>query len=189
MIGYISGQIMAKYKGELWINVAGVGYRVRVGQRTYEAAEAETEVGLFIHTLVREDALALYGFRDMTELQMFELLIEVSGIGPKTALVIVGSQSPEHIETAVRQADVGFFQKVPGIGKKSAQRIIVDLKGKMPGLKELDLQDEEVDEDVMMALSQFGFKEKDIRLALERIDSGLAIELKVKEGLKLLGKG
>jgi holliday junction DNA helicase RuvA len=188
MIGFLSGIVMAKLRSELWINVAGVGYRVKVGDKLGQAVEVETEISLFTHMAVREDAITLFGFEDLQQLQMFELLIEVSGIGPKTALVIVGSQSPGHIETAVRQADVGFFQKVPGIGKKGAQRIIVDLKGKMPSLKELDLQEVEADEDVLAALRQFGFREKEIQAALAKIDSSLAIEVQVKEGLKLLGK-
>jgi Holliday junction DNA helicase RuvA len=188
MIGYLRGKVIEWKSSEIWLDVGGVGYRIK-----YQDPNTKDQTGeilaLFIHTAVREDAITLYGFLTMAELEIFELLLTVSGVGPKTAMVIVGTQKVERIEKAVREADVQFFQQVPGIGKKSAQRIIVDLKSKMGSLKELDLQsdDEEID-DVTLALKQFGFKAEEIRQVMKQIDPTLSDQEKVKEGLKRLGK-
>lgn len=192
MIGYLKGRVIEKKQTELWLEVNGVGYRVKYQKPNLPAGRQDLndqELALYIHTAVKEDAITLYGFPDMKELEMFELLLTVSGVGPKTAMVIVGTQKSERIEKAIREADVQFFQQVPGIGKKSAQRIIVDLKGKIGSLKELDLQSEEDEaDDVTLALKQFGFKSDEIRQVMTQIDSSLSNQEKVKEGLKRLGK-
>ena len=112
----------------------------------------------------------------------------VSGVGPKIALAIIGSQSPAAVEQAIQQADVNFFTRIPGLGRKGSQRIIVDLKGKIGSLKELDLQSEAMDDDVTQALRQFGFKTAEIRQVLGQIEGSLSDEEKVREGLKRLGK-
>ena len=188
MIGYLKGVMLEKKQAEVWLDVNGVGYRVK-----YQGPKSKNQTGdklaLYIHTAVREDAITLYGFETMKELEIFELLLTVSGVGPKTAMVIVGTQKVERIEKAIREADVQFFQQVPGIGKKSAQRIIVDLKSKIGSLKELDLQSEEGEnDDVTLALKQFGFKAEEIRQVMKQIDLTLSDQEKVREGLKRLGK-
>lgn len=186
MIGYLRGTVITQLNQEIWIDVQGVGYRVRTNDKLQMTNEKTVE--LFIHTAVREDAITLYGFSTIDELQLFELLISVSGVGPKTAMGIVGAASADEIETAISQADVNFFTKVPGIGKKGAQRIIVDLKSKIGSLKEMDLAAEDEEDSVVMALQQFGFKSGEIDLALKKIDRNTSEQLQIKEGLKLLGK-
>lgn len=186
MIGYLRGTIVASLDQEIWVDVQGIGYRVRVNGRWSMVNGQDVE--MFIHTAVREDAITLYGFATIDELQLFELLITVSGIGPKTALGIVSSSSADQIEAAIRQADVAFFTKVPGIGKKGAQRIIVDLKSKIGSLKEMDLSTDEEDDGVFIALKQFGFKPSDISLVLKKMDRTLPEQQQIKQGLQLLGK-
>jgi Holliday junction DNA helicase RuvA len=188
MIGYLRGTIIDKKLNEIWVDVNGVGYRVRVGKNQESRYKNQESVELFIHTAVREDAITLYGFNNRQELDMFELLLNVSGVGPKTALTIVGSQSVETIEKAAREADVHFFQNIPGIGKKGSQRIIVDLKGKIPSIKEIDLSDEDENDAVYLALKQFGFKPNDIDIVMKDMDRTKSESEQVREGLKRLGR-
>ncbi len=188
MIGYLKGKIIEERRNEIWLDVSGVGYRVRVaGKLKVESLKLE-EIELFIHTAVREDAITLYGFTTIEELELFEMLIEVSGVGPKTAMEIVGVADGAEIVTAIQNADVNFFSRIKGIGKKSAQRIIIDLKNKIGSLKEVDLTSEDEEEAVFMALKQFGFKSGDIQSALKQIDRSKSEQEQVKMGLKLLGK-
>ena len=188
MIGYLKGRVIEKKLPDVWVDVNGVGYRVKVGVRVGSVTSVGNEASWFIHTAVREDAITLYGFANRQDLDMFELLLNVSGVGPKTALTIVGNQTVERIEKAVRDADVAFFQAIPGIGRKGAQRIIVDLKGKLPSMKELDLTDEEADSAVFLALRQFGFKPAEIGAVMKDIDKTKNESEQVREGLKRLGK-
>jgi Holliday junction DNA helicase RuvA len=116
------------------------------------------------------------------------MLIEVNGVGPKTAMEIVGSAKGEEIEAAIRNADVNFFSGIKGIGKKSAQRIIIDLKNKIGSLREVDLSAEEEDSAVFMALKQFGFKSGEIQAVMKKMDRTMSEQAQVREGLKMLGK-
>jgi len=188
MIGYLQGKVVAEKRDEIWLNVMGVGYRVKVKQNKEYRIENSDEVELFIHTAVREDAITLYGFTTMEELSLFEMLIEVSGVGPKTAMEIVGVAKAAEIEAAVREADVAFFAGIKGIGKKSAQRIIIDLKNKIGSLKEVDLGEEDEEDVVFAALKQFGFKPAEIREVMKKMDRKLSEQEQIREGLKLLGK-
>lgn len=188
MIGYLRGKVIEKRLPEIWVDVQGVGYRVRIGERTQAQVTLGQEISLYIHTAVREDAITLYGFDDYAGLKLFELVIGVSGIGPKIGMAIVGREKPENIERAVRDADVAFFQTIPGIGKKGAQRVIVDLKGKLPSMAELDLSDLDEIADVVVALKQFGFKEADIQAVLRKLPEGLSEEEQIRQALKQLGR-
>jgi len=188
MIGYLKGRIIDKRLQEMWVEVGGVGYRVKVGKLQVSSYKLQDVVELYIHTAVREDAITLYGFANRQDLEMFEMLLTVSGVGPKTALQIVGNQPVERIERAVRDADVLFFQAIPGIGRKGAQRIIVDLKGKLPSLKELDLSDEGETNMVYLALKQFGFKPNEIQMVMKDMDRSKTESEQVREGLKKLGR-
>ena len=187
MIGYLRGKIIDKRANEVWLDVAGVGYRVKTQSSNVKCQNGE-EVELYIHTAVREDAITLYGFESREDLELFEMLIEVSGVGPKTAMEIVSASSADQIVNAIRQADVAFFGRIKGIGKKSAQRIIIDLKNKIGSLKEVDLASEDEESAVFMALKQFGFKASEIQAAMKKIDQTISEQEQVKIGLKLLGK-
>lgn len=186
MIGYLRGTILDIHGSEVWLDVQGVGYRVHVGKQGVGSAVG-SDIALYIHTAVKEDAITLYGFADYAALRLFELVISVSGVGPKIGMAIVGGAASDTVERAIRDADVAFFQSIPGIGKKGAQRIIVDLKSKIGSFKDVDLADGAGD-DVVEALKQFGFKEGEIMAALSDLDRSMSVEDQVRAGLKRLGK-
>jgi len=133
MIGFLRGRLLEKHPNRLLVDVQGVGYDVQVPLSTfYDMGEPGGEVELRVHTHVREDQIALYGFLTTLELQLFERLIAVSGIGPKLALAALSGIEPGELVRAVRTADVARLSSIPGIGKKTAERISLELKDKLP---------------------------------------------------------
>jgi Holliday junction DNA helicase RuvA len=132
MIAHLRGKLLEKHPNRVIVDVNGVGYDVHVPLSTfYEMAEPGEEIALRIHTHVREDALLLYGFATVLELQIFERLISVSGIGPKLALAVLSGIEPNELVSAIRTANVARLTGIPGIGKKIAERIGLELKDKM----------------------------------------------------------
>jgi holliday junction DNA helicase RuvA len=132
MIAHLRGRLLEKHPNRIIVDVNGVGYDVHVPLSTfYEMAEPGEEIALRIHTHVREDALVLYGFATVLELQIFERLISVSGIGPKLALAVLSGIEPKELVSAIRTANVARLTGIPGIGKKIAERIGLELKDKM----------------------------------------------------------
>jgi len=188
VIGYLRGRVLYKSLKELLVDVRDVGYRVKIGEKMYRGVTEGEEVELFIHTQVREDALELYGFAEMKQLKLFEMIIGVSGVGPKIGMAIVGMTKAEAVERAVREANVEFFQRIPGIGRKGAQRIIVDLKGKIAGMAELDLAAEGGEDEVMEALMSFGFGRAEVEAVRRKFEADLSMEEQIKMGLKMLGR-
>lgn len=189
MIGYLEGIIKSAQEKSIIINVSGVGYLIYPSPEVLKKdLQVGNNISLFIHTHVREDQITLYGFNTQKELELFELLITVSGIGPKTALNVLSAGNVEDIKMAVANADVDFFQQVTGIGKKSAQRIIVDLKNKIGGLKELDLSDKNLKQyqDLISALRSMGFESRETREAIKKVDSKLPLDKQIKQALKHL---
>jgi Holliday junction DNA helicase RuvA len=186
MIGYLKG-FTQMYKDFILIQTNGVGYKVFVGDRTLSHLK-ERENSLFICTYVKEDRLELYGFETQEHLQLFELLLDVSGVGPKTALDIV-DQDPERIVQAVQNAEVSFFKAVPRIGKKTAQKIILDLKSKLGSLRELSLGPRsDKERDVYETLTALGYEESEIGEIITELNlEEASVEQAVKQALKLLG--
>ncbi len=137
MIGLLTGHPLLTTHTFLLV-CGGVGYQVHVGDMVRAQAHKEASMTLFIHTHVREDQLELYGFLSEEEKQLFLLMLAVSGVGPKTALAIADCGA-EKISLAVQNADVSFFTRIPRVGKKMAQKIIIELKSKLGGIKELQL--------------------------------------------------
>ena len=132
MIGQLRGRLADKRPSQVLVDVGGVGYLVAVPLSTYAAlGELHTEVTLLIHTHVREDALALYGFLTSREKHLFELLISASGVGPSLALKILSGMSAEELVPAIRGNDLGRLTKIPGVGRKTAERMVVELKDKL----------------------------------------------------------
>src|SRR2546425_3822984 len=132
MIGQIRGRLADKRPNQLLVDVGGVGYQVQVPLSTFAAlGELHTEVTLLIHTHVREDALALYGFLSSREKHFFELLLSTSGVGPALALKILSGMSVEELVPAIRGGDLGRLTRIPGVGRKTAERIVVELKDKL----------------------------------------------------------
>jgi Holliday junction DNA helicase RuvA len=136
MIAHLRGVLLEKQPNRVIVEVHGVGYDVHVPLSTFfKMAESGGEIALRIHTHVREDALMLYGFGTLLELQLFERLIGVSGIGPKLALAVLSGMDPAELIAAIRSADIGRLTGIPGIGKKTAERIGLELKDKMAALQ------------------------------------------------------
>jgi Holliday junction DNA helicase RuvA len=188
MIGFLSGQPYID-NSKLLIVVNGVGYEVYVGQRVLAQAhhKSDSSISLYIHTHVREDALELFGFEEKADKDLFLLLLSVSGIGPKTALLIA-DQGALAITDAVQNANVTFFTKLPRVGKKVAQKIIIELKSKLGSLKELKIGGlSEHDQTIVDAVLALGFDEQHVLEVIEKINlTDLTIEAAVKKVLKSL---
>jgi holliday junction DNA helicase RuvA len=135
VIGHLRGQLLRKTPQEVLLDVAGVGYRVHIPVSTfYRLGEAGTDVGLLVHTHVREDSLALFGFATDTEQALFERLIGVAGVGPRLALSILSGIEAADLVEALRSADLPRLTRIPGVGKKTAERLVVELKDKVAAL-------------------------------------------------------
>lgn len=189
MIGQLTGSIKQTHRNPLIVDVGDVGYLVHVTEKFLAGVEAGKRYTLSIHTHVRQEAFDLYGFKDETELVLFELLLTVSGIGPKTALLVI-DRGAEATGRAVKQGDVDFFMTIPRLGKKNAQKIIIELKNKLGATDDLNLNGESDGETRQMteALLSMGFKRHEISEALSKIDTSGELEQKMRHALKLLGK-
>lgn len=191
MIAVLSGVVFHKNADSLVIMVGGVGYEVFVGAKTLSTAVINSKITLHTHTHVREDALQLFGFMTHDELRLFKLLLSVSGIGPKTALLVI-DHGVAKVQNAVVQADVTFFTSIPRLGTKNAQKIIIELKNKLGATATLDLTSEETSgesADIIKALTDMGFSKQEVRLSLRTIpDTMTKVEEKIRWLLKELGK-
>lgn len=186
MIGSLRGtpKLLGK---QFIIDVHGVGYLVNIGTATLSQILYKQEVELCIHTHVREDSLSLYGFLSPNDQQLFEHLLDVSGVGPKTALQIA-DRGVAQITTAVQNADASFFTQIPRVGKKVGQKIIIELRSKLGSLKELDLKPESQQYiDVVAALENLGYGTNDIYRAVQDIDvDSLSLQAAIKQAMKNL---
>ena len=189
MIGALTGIVYTSDRNPIILSVGGVGYRVHVPPKLIGQIKPDSKLSLMTHMAVREDAIELYGFSNNQELNLFELLLTVSGIGPRTALSVVdrGGAAVEH---AVANSDVDFFTTIPRLGKKNAQKIIIELKSKLGSVKELDLTGESTGEtrEILEALLAMGFDRKEALYAIKKLDNTDPIEKKIRSALKLLGK-
>jgi Holliday junction DNA helicase RuvA len=179
VIAALAGRLTEKAPSRVVVDVQGVGYEVHVPLSTfYELGDPGTDVALRIHTHVREDALALFGFASAIELQLFEHLISVSGIGPRLALTALSGIEPPELVRAVRQADVARLTGIPGVGKKTAERMVVELKDRLPAAEAADdsseptevVESENLRGDVLSALLNLGYHRP---LAERAIDAAL----------------
>lgn len=144
------------------------------------------KINLPVYTHVREDQITLFGFSSKAELDLFKQLLTVSGVGPKSALTIIGSGTAPEIKSAVSNADVDFFQSISGIGKKTAQRIIIDLKSKIGETKELDLSSTDIKhrKDLLSALKTMGITADEVKDVIKNIDANLPIQEQIRLALK-----
>ncbi len=193
MIAHLSGTLFFTSDRFVVVDVGGVGYKVRVAIDTLRILReaSDKKVSLWIHTVVREDVLDLYGFKNEIELEFFEMLISVSGIGPKSALGVLNVAPVEHLKEAIANGDASALTKVSGIGSKSAQKIILELRDKMGGVDGAVipagvLRDEY---DAIEALVTLGYTERDARTALKGIPLDIkGTSARIKHALKNLGK-
>ncbi|HUW21893.1 MAG TPA: Holliday junction branch migration protein RuvA [Candidatus Bathyarchaeia archaeon] len=184
MIGYLAGIIIKKESNSLIINVRGVGYRIFVPLYIWENCQLEDKKEFFIYTHVRETEISLFGFLTPAEEEIFIELISVSGIGPKLALNILSySHGASRIIRAIQEADVDFFSSVKGLGKKNSQRVIVDLKPKLGGLKEIEFESEQ-DQDLIEALKGLGFSREEIKKSVKNINKDLPLAERIRQTLK-----
>ena len=191
MIGSIRGKIILKDGLHLLVDVNGLGYRVLVSEKVWNKLHVNDETFLFIYSHIRDDAFDLFGFPETADLKLFENLIGVSGVGPKTAMSIFSFLSREEVINAVLKGDISAFEGIPRLGKKNAQKIIIELKSKFKDNSSFDLTgaDSKDSEEVFSALKTFGFSHKEIADALKNVDSkAQTSEEKIKLVLKALGK-
>lgn len=191
MIGLLKGKVELLFRPFVIIDVNGVGYKVLVSESVYKKLTTKDAIKIYTYTYVREDNLELFGFLELEDLTLFENLITVSGIGPKTALNIFSFGERKDIIEAIVKSDVGFFTSVPRLGTKNAQKIIIELKNKMGGDIEIDLSGKDFMEnvEVIEALKGFGFTVSESQKALRDIKTqGLSLNEKIKMALKQMGK-
>jgi Holliday junction DNA helicase RuvA len=191
MIGSLNGRLIEKNPTELLIECSGVGYEVKISLNTFTQLSNSEQIKLHTKLIVREDAQILYGFFTKEEREMFNYLISVSGIGPNTAMIMLSSLVPEEIAHAIQTDDVITIQGIKGIGAKTAQRVIIDLKGKVikfsSSSETFVLKGNKTRFDALNALVSLGFDKKSTEKVLDKIDSGeQTVEQLIKEALRLL---
>lgn len=191
MIGRLRGLLAEKNPPQILIDIGGVGYTVDVPMSTYyHLPELGQEVTLLTHFIVREDAQILYGFLNATERETFRLLIKVTGIGPRTGLSILSGLSVDDLAQAVATQEVARLVKAPGIGKKTAERLLLELKGKMG--EDLGIQSSapqnSAQNDIMQALLALGYSEKDAKTTLKQLPADISVTDGIKQALRAMAK-
>lgn len=189
MLASLEGQIRLKAEKFVVINAGGVGYKVFVGPETLQSIpEKDDNVKIWTHQYVRENSLELYGFLHYAELELFETLIEISGIGPKGALGILAIAPVDTLKKAIASGDISYLTRVSGVGKKTAEKIVLELREKLAG-KGVTIEAPELREeaDALEALMALGYSQREAREALNRTadETGNAAE-RIKEALKRL---
>lgn len=191
MISRITGTLVQLDLKNVIIDVAGIGYKVHMGGETIEALAGNVgqPVSLFTYLAVRENSLDLYGFKNQETLNMFELLITVSGIGPKSAMGILAVASEHTIREAIISEDTSYLTKVSGIGKKNAEKIVLELKGKFKddGFTLGNGKDVTKEALAVDALKSLGFDEREAREAVKKMDKELSAEEMIRLALKEIG--
>lgn len=186
MIGSIKGKIILKTdKYVISETVDGVGYKINTNTDALSKIKNGEEVFFFIHTHVREDMLDLYGFLNYEEFELFEMLINVSGIGPKGALGILGIASIDTLKKAIITSDIPYLTKISGIGKKTAEKMVIELRDKMGKDDKIGSLKEELD--ALEALQALGYSQAEAREALKGLESITDTNTKIREALKVLG--
>ncbi|OGI60328.1 Holliday junction DNA helicase RuvA [Candidatus Nomurabacteria bacterium RIFCSPHIGHO2_01_FULL_37_25] len=192
MIGSLKGKVILKTEKFLILETAGVGYKISVSPDTMSKVSTllrseknDIIVSFWIHTHVREDMLDLYGFLERQELEFFEMLINVSGIGPKGALAILGITSIETLRKAISTGDTSYLTKISGIGKKTAEKIVIELRDKISEEKNDVSLKEELD--ALEALKSLGYSQNEAREALKKVPVNADTNTKIREALKILG--
>lgn len=198
MFAYIKGSLEQKSNNYVVIDVGGIGYKIFMATKAIEAlGEIGEVVKVHTHYYVREDNISLYGFNTNEELRMFELLLQVSGIGAKSAIAMLSEISPSSFALAVISDDISQLVKISGIGKKTAARIVLELKDKFKTEEaitkteevKLSITNEEETSEAIAALQVLGYTKREIEKALENVDTkNLQLEEIIKQGLKNLAR-
>lgn len=189
MIAHVIGRVAEKFNSAIIVDVHGIGYEVNVPASDYESALLDTDVKFYTYHHIREQSEELFGFSTLAAKKLFELLISVQGVGPKAALAILSLGQAEHVRNAIANSDSAYISKASGVGKKTAERVVVDLNDKVglpvyykqgaPVQTELDTNDEALE-----ALMALGYSLADASKALENVDPTLPTARRVTEALK-----
>ena len=180
MIGRIHGKLLEKTPPQILVEAAGLGYEVDVPMSTFCNLPAEgNDVTLYTHFVVREDAMLLYGFLTASERETFRALLKVSGIGPRIALALLSGMTPNALANAVERGEAGLLTRVPGVGKKTAERILLELKGKLP---------DDGRADIVSALIALGYSDRDAEAAAKRLPEGTSVSDGIRQALKMLAR-
>ena len=200
MFAYIKGSLEEKGTNYVVIENGNIGYKIFMSNMSInEIGELGTKVKVYTHYYVREDNISLYGFLSHEELKMFELLLSVSGIGAKSAIAMLSNITPAGFAVAIISNNVALLKKIPGIGPKTAQRIILELQDKLKSEQELTKQEEQTEikivnnsenvEEAMQALQILGYNKKEIEKAFEKIaNTDVSVEELIKKGLSILAR-
>ena len=192
MIGRLRGKIIEKTPPLICVDVNGIGYDVQVPMNDlYELPGLGEEVILFTHFVVREDAQQLYGFLNDAERQTFRTVIKITGIGPRTGLAILSGISAEQLAIAVEEEDLNLLCKIPGIGKKTAERIVLELRGKLSALVPAAVSSSSPAhqrQDISNALMALGYSERELQKVLKELDPAIEVTEGIRQALKLLSK-
>jgi Holliday junction DNA helicase RuvA len=194
MIAFLRGRVLEKHPNRLIVDVAGVGYDVSVPLSTfYTAGDEGSEISLRVHTHVREDQLALFGFATPLELATFERLITISGIGPKLALSVLSGMESRDLISAIQRGDVARLTRIPGVGKKTAERIVIELRDRLPqalesaGAVAAVVPEDAMREDLISALTNLGYHRQSIDKVVDKI-SDATFENALRSALKELSR-
>ncbi len=193
MIAHLRGKLIARHPNQVIVETSGVGYDITISVPTFsELPSLGSEVALHIHTHVREDQIALYGFLRPEEKQLFEKLITVSGIGPKLAVTILSGMPAEDMTGAIRGNDVAKLTKIPGIGRKTAERMVLELRDKLPptGIDQVQVIPalSAVQEDVLSALVNLGYQRTIAEKALASVEKNGSFEAMFRASLLAIAK-
>ncbi|MBN2429479.1 MAG: Holliday junction branch migration protein RuvA [Deltaproteobacteria bacterium] len=199
MIARLTGKIVYKSIDHLIVDVGGVGYRLIIPLSTYYALPDQETVSFFVYTSVREDAIHLYGFLDNLEKEFFALLISVSGVGPRLAVNILSNIAAAKLGNAIEEGDIQRLTAIPGIGKKTAERLVLELREKVKrlglagypaGIRKEPFSPTQVLEDAVSALVNLGYKESQAKKALKAIEAAetASVETILKSALKILAQ-
>jgi len=177
MIAYLKGKVLNKTEKDIILNTGNIGYSVRLSKPTLEKIKETTELELFIHSHIREDAFDLYGFTKHEELDFFKLLITINGIGPKIALEIL-TLPIDKTKLAIAEDDSNYISRIPGIGSKKAKRIILELKGKIDITSlthriQKNIENENVDDEAIEALTKLGYQRHEIKNRLRKLPQNI----------------
>lgn len=199
MFAYIKGNLEMKFASYVVIDVGGIGYKVFMSEKAIEElGDTENIVKVYTHYHVREDEISIYGFNTNEELNMFELLLGVSGIGAKSAINMLSNITPSSFALAVITNDTSKLVKIPGIGAKSAARIVLELKDKLKTIEQAESKDSKIKEiveddnkitEAISALQVLGYNKKEIEKAFEKMEKeNLSVEDMIRKGLSMLGR-
>lgn len=190
MIGRLTGKLVAKLPPQIVVDVHGVGYELDVPMSTlYQLPATGADVALLTHLIVREDAHQLYGFATEDERMLFRKLLKISGVGARMALAVLSGMSVVDLRQAVSQRDTGRLTRIPGIGKKTAERLILELKDKLDiALTAVTSEAGSTGSDIVNALLALGYTDKEAQFAVKNLDGAVSVTEGIRQALKALSR-